>query len=358
MKRIPSLRHKSTVFTTFGLMALGALAVWGVATKIYSQDMNATTTEAFPEIEENKANNTTNEAIEPADNSKPPLEPVNNAANEESDVIQPLNNTAAEPSNAVEENAVGTDDIEVQEIDVDEVAAPEKSADENEDNWESSRSLKAADISTAITIEQIIEPPSEYHYAAFGKPNPFMPPVSAAKDGLTVAAVPMSIVPSQTVVGGAEIPVINPLQYFPLSQLNLKGIWQVSNGEMRAIVMTPRKEGVIVKVNDPVSAGKVVAIQRDKMVVRQYKIRADGSREYVDVNVFLGETKVEPLRAGSVVKLNPGQDPLFEQAPAPASTSSSAPAVAPTKTPAPVNTTTTPATNTPIVPVPASTSKQ
>ena len=92
----------------------------------------------------------------------------------------------------------------------------------------------AQEISGGMRVEDIVEPPSDYRYAAFGRPDPFLPPMVTQQE---LARATTGGAPG--VVDPLEIPIIIPLQRFALSDLNLIGIWQLSSGECKAMIMTP-----------------------------------------------------------------------------------------------------------------------
>ena len=79
------------------------------------------------------------------------------------------------------------------------------------DSWDSytekPEELAADDVTKRIRVEDIVEPPSEYHFAAFGKDDPFVPPLIAQE------------------VNSIEVPIISPLQRHPLSAMGLTGVW-------------------------------------------------------------------------------------------------------------------------------------
>lgn len=162
--------------------------------------------------------------------------------------------------------------------------------------WNSAKD-KRFQIEDSLEIEDIVEPKGEYHYAAFSRPNPFLAP------DLDLTINPMQI-------GGTEIPMLNALQNYPLKDLEVKGIWALANGARRAIVMTPRKEGVIVQVDDPISAGKVKEIANDHIVARQFKVLADGTRQFEDITMYLGEAKTDHK---GVIRFLPGAEPIFDR---------------------------------------------
>lgn len=171
--------------------------------------------------------------------------------------------------------------------------------------WESYNSnLKsvAQEVTKGIRVEDVVEPPSEYHYAAFGKPDPFIPPMVAAK--------------TQDVAGpsGLEVPIVSPLQKFALSDLRVVGIWQLSSGERKALVMTPgggaeggRQQGIIVRNGDSIGnrAGKILAIGETVITVREFRLAADGTRQYEDAQMLMGNS--DPNKASGKLKFTPGQ---------------------------------------------------
>ena len=99
--------------------------------------------------------------------------------------------------------------------------------------------------------------------------------------------------------------MVSILQGYPLSDLTVKGLWQVASGETRAIVLTPRNEGVVVKEGDPIASGKVLSIKRDQLQVRLYRLRSDGVREYEDVSLKIGSTNHQ---VKGVIKMEPGKE--------------------------------------------------
>ena len=165
---------------------------------------------------------------------------------------------------------------------------------ENRDNW-----LSAIEgEESGLVIEEIAEPESEYRYAAFDKPDPFQMPIL---DGINFEETQG---PS-----GSDIPIISPLQKYPIEELAVKGIYSLANGEMRAMVMTPRSEGIIIQEGDPISAGKVLKITKEYVRTRQYHIREDGIREYKDRDMLL---RPPSDRTSGYIRLNPGKTPTYE----------------------------------------------
>ena len=110
-------------------------------------------------------------------------------------------------------------------------------------------------------------------------------------------------------ISGESVPIVSPLQSYPLNQLQVKGIWINASGQRRAVVMTPKKEGVIIKEGDPIAAGKVMLIERNQIKVRQYTINSDGSRQFKDVQIPFGLRRQSD--AGTI-EFVPGQGVKFQ----------------------------------------------
>lgn len=156
--------------------------------------------------------------------------------------------------------------------------------------------------SEELKVEEIVEPKNDYRYASFGKDDPFAQPPIKNMMNTQKDQGPAS--------SNSEIPMISPLQAFPLDQLAVKGVWVLQNGEARAVIMTPKKEGVIVKKEDPISAGKVLDIRKDRILVRQYQLREDGSRTFNDIEMPIGMDRQKKL---GTIKLSPGKSPTFQR---------------------------------------------
>ncbi|SME93262.1 pilus assembly protein PilP [Pseudobacteriovorax antillogorgiicola] len=155
----------------------------------------------------------------------------------------------------------------------------------------------------ALRVEDILEPSGDYQYASFGRPDPF------ARPPLGQSEAPLNEDPSAQGPGETAIPILSPLQAYPLEQLQVKGVWVHRSGETRAVVMTPKKEGIVIKEGDPISAGKVIDINRRRVLVRQYSLRADGTREFKDVELGMGKPEQEQR---GTIRLRPGGETVFE----------------------------------------------
>ncbi len=164
-----------------------------------------------------------------------------------------------------------------------------------DENWENRRKI-APSGDNSMRLKEIVEPNAEYNYASFGRPDPFIEPDLTS--GRAVVAGPST----QT------IRMTSPLQAFNVTELRVKGVWQTRDGEVRAIIQTPKGEGVVVKKDDPISSGKVLSIDRDKIMVRVYRLRSDGVREYEDLRMQAGlPGRAQP----GIIQLEPGQAPKF-----------------------------------------------
>lgn len=212
------------------------------------------------------------------------------------------------------EEAVSFESEEAKEVlegvSIDDIKLEE--SEESEEEWDSSYSSKGENITKKVTLEEIVEPVNEYHYAAFDTPNPFVQPNLGFLDPINLAvegevSEETDAEGNKKIIKHFEIPIVSLLQKYKLSELLVKGIWELSSGKKRAMIMTPKKEGIIVKVGDPVAVGKVMEIEDKVVTVRQYRIRPDGAREFDDVKMYLGEA---PQKIEGTLKLEAGKDPM------------------------------------------------
>ena len=176
---------------------------------------------------------------------------------------------------------------------------------------------KEARVTDNLLLEEVAEPESDFHYAAFSRPDPFMPPSSSFVAMLENSVAEADEVAAdgtnsggalQTTKKGFEIPVIHPLQRYKIEELELKGIWKMDNGEKRAMLLTPDKQGVIVKEEDPVSNGKITLIEDKHITVRLYSVDHDGVRKFSDEKMYLGQP---PDKKKGIIRLKPGESPEF-----------------------------------------------
>ncbi|RYF44908.1 MAG: hypothetical protein EOO38_16985 [Cytophagaceae bacterium] len=176
-----------------------------------------------------------------------------------------------------------------------------------DENWDNKGSAQPV-TDRGPKIKDIIEPTSEYTYASFGKPDPFaLPEIARGKadaegDGKDLAPI------DTTASGFTQIEISSVLQKFPIDSLKVTGVWKRSDSEMRAIVSTPSGEGIVVKVGDPISSGKVIQIDKEAIVARLYRLKKDGVRDYEDKRISFGAAVAS---VKGVIKLEPGKDAQF-----------------------------------------------
>ena len=139
----------------------------------------------------------------------------------------------------------------------------------------------AKEVTGGLRVEDIVEPANTYRYAAFDKPDPFVPPIVE------------ELAPE--VVDPFEVPIISPLQQFRLEMLKLVGIWQKPSGERKAMIMAPANDqgntqGIVVKRGDPIGnqGGRITVIGDRYLSVREFSLAPDGTRRFVDRQIFIG----------------------------------------------------------------------
>lgn len=174
------------------------------------------------------------------------------------------------------------------------------------------------DVSSWFELENVAEPVGIYRYSSFGKEDPFMAPVAPV------------VSEAQTSI---EIPIVSPLQV-SMGSLKVVGVWSLDDGTRRALVMGGNGQGVIAKIGDPIGlAGKIIDINHNGIMTRQFRLRSDGAREYSDVNLPFNSESTTQTDASRVV-LNPGQAPIVTPMAAPGPTTNTpnpGATVAPTK---------------------------
>jgi Tfp pilus assembly protein PilP len=134
-----------------------------------------------------------------------------------------------------------------------------------------------------IKVEDIIEPTSEYHYIAGRRKNPFIPGVVLGRPNFSQERTPEDV----------EIPIINPLQSFSVNQLSVIGVWEGDDRVWKALIKTPNNQGIETKLGDPAgnSGGRIMSIAPEAVIVREFSVRSDGTREYRDIPIYMGSDK-------------------------------------------------------------------
>ena len=219
----------------------------------------------------------------------------------------PIDNKSTNPTQVEESRSEVVNDIpDSQVLDLSKIDFEQK-----EKEWNSRIEAEGDDSDISI-LDEIIENTDDYTYSGYKRPDPFSEPSEEQlKKAFLIQEARFTESPN-TVVDekGKEIAIKSILQSFRISELNVKGIWVGSDGASKAMIMTPNSEGVIVKVNDPISAGKVLQIYPDRVLVRQYKYQEDGTRIYDDVNIYLRAPKL--IENGSIV-FNAGKGVEFKK---------------------------------------------
>jgi Tfp pilus assembly protein PilP len=138
----------------------------------------------------------------------------------------------------------------------------------------------ALDITNGVRVNDIVLPSSEYHFASFGRPDPFIPQMKIDRSGEAVR---------ENRPGGEEIQITSILQKYPLAELVVVGIWSPQNRARKALISCPTGQGVVVQIGDPmgIRAGKIISINSDHLMVREFEISFDGTRQFEDKEVWL-----------------------------------------------------------------------
>ncbi len=174
-----------------------------------------------------------------------------------------------------------------------------------DDPWDSAsqrfdQNDPAASVTQGVRVEDIIEATAEYRYSGARKKNPFIPEVIMGRAPQQKELNPNDV----------EIPIINPLQSFNVSQLAVIGVWEGDDGVWKALIQTPTNQGIETKLGDPAgnSGGRIMSITPESVVVREFSVRADGTREYRDIPLYMGSDKPvsETSNVGGRLILRPG----------------------------------------------------
>lgn len=135
--------------------------------------------------------------------------------------------------------------------------------------------LKSEVITSSVKIEDIIESSTEYTYSSFGKSDPFVPPMM------------------NDLISKVEIPITSSLQKFDIASLSLTGIWLSKDGQSKALIVTPEGEGIVSKIGDYIGqkGGEIIAIEDSKIKVREFIPTPDGSRQFIDMDMYIGSVQ-------------------------------------------------------------------
>jgi len=166
--------------------------------------------------------------------------------------------------------------------DVKQVSASPKDGE----TWDSAatrydQSDPAKSVTQGVRVEDIIEPTVDYRYSSARRKNPFVPEVILSGK----AARQRELSPNDV-----EIPIVSPLQAFAVARLAVIGVWETDNGIWKALIRTPATQGIEAKLGDPIgnSGGRLMTINPDSVVVREFTVRSDGTREYRDIPIYMG----------------------------------------------------------------------
>lgn len=154
------------------------------------------------------------------------------------------------------------------------------------ETWDSAatrydQSDPAKSVTNGVRVEDIIEPTIDYRYSSARRKNPFIPEVILSGK----AARQRELSPNDV-----EIPIVSPLQAFAVARLAVIGVWETDNGIWKALIRTPATQGIEAKLGDPIgnSGGRLMTINPDSVVVREFSVRSDGTREYRDIPLYMG----------------------------------------------------------------------
>lgn len=155
----------------------------------------------------------------------------------------------------------------------------------------------AESVTGGVRVEDIVEQSEVYRFSGLDKPDPFLAPVKVVET-----------VKSQS-LDAEEIPIISPLQYYDLKSLLVTGVWETDKGQWKAMIETPDHQGIIAKSQDAVgnSGGRITEISRYGVLVREYKLRKDGTQEFSDRMMPMAkESDVSDDFKGGTIVLTPG----------------------------------------------------
>lgn len=143
------------------------------------------------------------------------------------------------------------------------------------------KKTKAKDISSSIKIKKISRKKFSYEYKATHKKNPFLPPVI------------------EDLKPKMEIPIVNVLQRYQISQLKLVGTWNLENKEKNCLLLTPESKGLIGKIGDYIGrkGGRISQITENSIEITYYKLLDNGDKEKLISYLYLSEDS-KPTKKG------------------------------------------------------------
>lgn len=155
----------------------------------------------------------------------------------------------------------------------------------------------ALDVTNGIRVKDIVQPSAEYHFASFGRPDPFLPQIRLNRQEKQIL--------KEGDPEFEEIQVTSILQNYPVADLLVVGIWNPQNAARKALVNAPSGEGVVVQIGDPIGmkAGKVIGITDTYLSVREFEIAFDGTRQFQDLKLWINGKKPKEV---AVIRLGPG----------------------------------------------------
>jgi len=175
-----------------------------------------------------------------------------------------------------------------------------------DETWDSAakrydRGDPAKSISGGVRVEDIIEPTVDYQYSSGRRKNPFIPDIILSGK----IARQRELSPNDV-----EIPIVSPLQSFSVAQLAVIGVWETDSQIWKALIKTPATQGIEAKLGDPVgnSGGRIMSINPESVVVREFSLRVDGTREYRDIPLHMGSDlpQAKDTTVGGRIILRPG----------------------------------------------------
>lgn len=180
---------------------------------------------------------------------------------------------------------------------------------DGQDVWDSANKRYDSDnkpdgATQGVRVEDIIEPSADYRYSGARRKNPFIPEIILA--GGPVGRQ-RELSPSDV-----EIPIVSPLQAFTVKELAVIGVWETNDRVWKALIATPANHGIEAKLGDPIgnSGGRIMSITPDAVIVREFSVRVDGTREYRDTPLRMGSDAIgdAPVsdKVGGRLILRPG----------------------------------------------------